>query len=166
MKCTSAYPASPSDAHLKTIPHMATMFECMTGLSDHTTGIGVPVAATALGARVIEKHFCLDRKDGGVDSSFSLEPSEFTLMASECSRAYSSLGEVRYPLTVSEDKKTFRRSLYVVENIEKGELLSSKNIRVIRPGFGLEPKWLDRLIGSKAKRKLNKGSPLQFSDVL
>lgn len=148
LKCTSAYPSSPADANLLTIPHMAQMFDCQVGLSDHTMGIGVPIAAVALGATVIEKHFCLSREEGGVDSAFSLEPHELKALVEETEKAWLALGKVRYQATVVEEKsKQFRRSLYFVKDMKAGEVITEECIRAIRPGFGLPVKEWDNVIG-------------------
>lgn len=148
LKCTSAYPASPVDANLLTIPHMAQMFDCPVGLSDHTMGIGVPIAAVALGATVIEKHFCLSRAEGGVDSAFSLEPHELKALVEETEKAWLALGRVRYQATSVEEKsKQFRRSLYFVKDMKAGEVITEDCIRAIRPGFGLPVKEWDNVVG-------------------
>ena len=158
LKCTSAYPASPLDANIKTIPHMAQMFDCPVGLSDHTMGIGVPIAAVALGASVIEKHFCLSRAEGGVDSDFSLEPHELKLLVEEVNRAYQSLGKVKYKTSAVEDKsKQYRRSIYFVKDMKAGDIITGDCIRCIRPGFGLAPKYWDELIGKKVRDSVNVG---------
>jgi pseudaminic acid synthase len=163
LKCTSAYPALPSDAHLATIPHMRDMLNIPVGLSDHTLGIGVAVASTVLGAAVIEKHFTLDRSEGGVDSAFSLEPQEFSSMVTECNRAFEALGEIRYKRGTQEQSSTrFKRSLYVAEDVSEGETFDSKNIRSIRPGLGLAPKHFDDFLGKKASRSISKGTPLSW----
>ena len=161
LKCTSAYPASPSDANLKTIPHMAEMFNCQVGLSDHTMGIGVPIAAVALGATVIEKHFCLSRAEGGVDSDFSLEPHELKMLVEETKRAWQALGKVKYQTTKVEEKsKQFRRSIYFVKDMKAGEIITEDCIRCIRPGYGLEPKYWDDIIGTKVSNSVNIGWPV------
>jgi pseudaminic acid synthase len=166
LKCTSTYPATPKNTNLMTIPHLAELFGCQVGLSDHTMGVGVSVASIALGARVIEKHFCLSRAEGGVDSSFSLEPSEFKMLTTECERAFEGLGKVHYGILEEEQKSlNYKRSIYVVKDIEAGEVLTSENIRIIRPGLGLQPKYFDIVLGKTAKQKLKRGQPLTF-DVL
>jgi N-acetylneuraminate synthase len=163
LKCTSTYPATPENTNLLTIPHMREMFNCHIGLSDHTMGIGAAVASVSLGARVIEKHFTLNRKDGGVDSSFSIEPSELELLVIESERAFLSLGSVFYGVQDSELKSLrFKRSLYVVKDIEAGEMFSSDNVRVIRPGDGLQPKYYERVIGKIANRNISSGTPLSW----
>ncbi|WP_338813911.1 pseudaminic acid synthase [Bernardetia sp. Wsw4-3y2] len=166
LKCTSTYPASAVDSNLLTIPHMESMFDCIIGLSDHTLGIGVAVAATALGARVIEKHFTLNRKDGGLDASFSLEPHEFKSLVEETEKAFDALGKVTYGITTAEQKSiTFRRSIYVVEDIKEGEVFTSTNIRVIRPGKGLLPKFYNNIIGKTSKQDISKGTALSWNNL-
>jgi len=163
LKCTSTYPASPDTCHLKTIPHLAQMFDLPVGLSDHTLGIGVAVAAVALGAQVIEKHFTLDRADGGVDSAFSLEPHELEALVRETERAFLALGEIRYGIGKSEkDSRKFKRSVYVVKDIEAGQTFTEDNLRVIRPGLGLEPAYFEKLLGRKAPVNLRAGTPLRW----
>lgn len=167
LKCTSNYPASPENSNLHTIPHLRDMFNCEVGLSDHTMGIGVPCAAVALGATVIEKHFCLSRSDGGVDSAFSLEPEELKAMVTETKRAWQSLGTIKYGVQESERKSLlFKRSIYVVKDIKAGENFTMDNIRIIRPGDGLEPKYYNSIISHKSNQDLSKGTPLLFSHIL
>jgi pseudaminic acid synthase len=164
LKCTSAYPASPLDANLKTIPHLAEMLDCQVGLSDHTMGIGVPIAAVALGATVIEKHFCLSRKEGGVDADFSLEPAELKLLVEETHRAWQSLGKVNYQQSEVEEKsKQFRRSIYFVKDMKIGEEITEECIRCIRPGFGLEPKFWESIIGKKVSTNIPRGERVTWS---
>jgi len=166
LKCTSTYPASASDSNLLTIPDLQKRFDCKAGLSDHTLGIGVAVAAVALGATMIEKHFTLDRADGGVDAAFSLEPYEMKQLVTEVRRAHQALGDVSYGPTESEvDSLRFRRSLYVVEDCAEGELLTPSNVRSIRPGFGLEPKFYKDVLGKKARVAIGKGTPLSWDLV-
>jgi N-acetylneuraminate synthase len=166
LKCTSTYPASPENTNLLTIPDMRKRFECEIGLSDHTMGVGTSVAAVALGATVIEKHFCLSRAEGGVDSAFSLEPHEFKLLVEETKRAWQSLGEIRYGiLEVEKNSLNYKRSLYAVKDIKKGEFFSSENIRVIRPGDGLHPRYYDLIIGKQAKKDILRGSPIHTEDI-
>jgi len=161
LKCTSNYPASPENSNVRTIPHMRDLFQCEIGLSDHTMGIGVPCAAVTLGATVIEKHFCLSRAEGGVDSAFSLEPDELKSLVIETERAWQSLGQVQYGVQESEKKSLlFKRSIYVVKDIKAGEVFTEKNIRVIRPGDGIAPKYYDVLLGHIATRDFKEGSPL------
>lgn len=163
LKCTSTYPATPMNTNLATIPHMAAMFDCHVGLSDHTMGTGVAVASVALGARVIEKHFTLDRSEGGVDASFSLEPSEFKGLVQETERAFQGIGKVHYGILPDEIKsKTFKRSIYVVRDINKGEVLTEENIRIIRPGLGLAPKYFDIVLGKTINQSVQKGTALTF----
>ena len=166
LKCTSAYPADPKDANLTTILDMQKRFGCKVGLSDHTIGIAVPVAAVALGACAIEKHFTLSRRDGGADSGFSLEPKEFKAMVEMVRIAEQSLGKVEYGGTESEEKsKVFRRSIFVVEDIKDGDVFSKRNVRSIRPGYGLPPRYLESVIGRVAVCNLYRGSPLRFEHV-
>lgn len=166
LKCTSTYPASPENSHLMSIPHLREAFGCEVGISDHTLGIGAAVAAVALGATVIEKHVTLRRADGGVDSAFSLEPHEVRALVEESERARLSLGQVHYGASSAEKASLkYRRSLYVVADIQAGEVFSDANVRAIRPGFGLAPKHLDAVIGRRAARDLPRGTPLSW-DVL
>ena len=166
LKCTSAYPAPASAANLKTMGHLADMFDCLVGLSDHTAGIGVAVAAVTLGACMIEKHFTLDRAAGGPDASFSLEPAEMTMLVQECQRAQQALGRVSYERTQAEEKSImFRRSVFVVEDIAAGELLNENNVRVIRPGYGLAPKYLEKCLGKRANKALRRGTPLSWEMI-
>ncbi|WP_375373867.1 pseudaminic acid synthase [Anoxybacillus sp. LAT_26] len=163
LKCTSTYPASPENTNILTIPHMRELFDCQVGLSDHTMGIGVAVASVALGATVIEKHFTLSRADGGVDSAFSMEPDEMKALVIETERAWQALGEVKYGPTEKEKSSLkFRRSIYVAKDIKAGEKFTKENIRVIRPGYGLEPKYFERIIGLTANQDLKAGTPLSF----
>lgn len=166
LKCTSAYPADPIDSNLNTLPHLSNLFDVLVGISDHTLGIGVAVAAVALRAVFIEKHLTLSRKDGGVDSSFSLEPEEFKSLVVESKRAWLSLGKVKYGATSKElDSRRWRRSLYVSKDIKKGELLSELNIKSIRPGYGLAPKHYWKVIGKPAKVDLKKGTALNWDHI-
>ncbi len=166
LKCTSNYPSSPENTNLRTIPHLRELFDSEVGLSDHTFGIGAPVAAVALGATVIEKHFCLDRSEGGVDSAFSLEPDELKALVIETERAWQALGKVQYGIQKSEEKsKLFKRSIYVVKDIKEGEKFSPENIRVIRPGDGLAPKYYEEILGRSSPKNLKRGTPLHF-DVI
>nr|WP_298096657.1 pseudaminic acid synthase [uncultured Shinella sp.] len=163
LKCTSTYPAPPANTNLLTIPHMAQLFGCEVGLSDHTLGVGVPVGATALGATVIEKHFCLARSEGGVDSAFSLEPAEFKQMVEECKRVKQAVGRVWYGATESEVKaRTRRRSLYVGVDLQPGDELTVENLRRIRPGLGLAPKFYDTLLGRKVTKAVPAGTPVSW----
>ena len=162
LKCTSTYPATPENTNLATIPVLQQIFpDCKIGLSDHTMGIGVSLASVALGAQVIEKHFTLRRADGGVDSAFSMEPQEMKMLVTESERAFLAMGKVQLQIQQSETKsQIFKRSIYVVEDINEGELFTEKNIRVIRPGDGLEPKYYEDLLGKKAAKNYLKGTPL------
>ena len=166
LKCTSSYPASPEQTNLLTIPHLRTRFDCEVGLSDHTGGIGAAVASVALGATVVEKHLTLRRADGGVDSTFSLEPDELAQLVVETGRAWQALGEVNYGPTAAERPSLqFRRSLYVVEDVQAGELLTARNVRAIRPGLGLPPKCAEQVIGRRAAFDIARGTPLAWDLV-
>lgn len=166
LHCTSGYPTPPEDCDLRTIPHLAEAFGCLVGLSDHTHGLAAPVAATALGAVAIEKHFTLKRADGGVDSEFSLEAEELTGMVTATRTAWAALGAVDYQLKPSEGRgRDFRRSLYVVADVAPGEILSAANVRSIRPGFGMLPKYLPEVLGKPAARALKRGEPLDWSMI-
>lgn len=163
LKCTSSYPATPEHSHLATIPHLRQLFGCQIGLSDHTLGIGAAVASVALGARVIEKHFTLRREDGGVDSAFSLEPAELKLLVEESARARQSVGRVHYGRTQAEEKSlVFRRSLYIVQDLKAGDVLTPDNLRAIRPGLGLPPKYLETLLGRQLGRDVRRGTPMAW----
>ncbi len=165
LKCTSAYPAKIEDANLAMIKNMAQKYDVITGLSDHTLGTLVPTLSVAMGAQVIEKHFILDKSIGGPDASFSLDEKEFTEMVEQVRQAEKAMGTVDYSLTDGKKKsREFSRSLYVVEDIKKGEIISAKNVRSIRPGFGMHPKFQKDIIGKKAKHDLPKG--LAASDDL
>lgn len=167
LKCTSTYPASAADSNILTIPHMRQLFECEIGLSDHTMGLGVSVASIALGATVIEKHFTLDRRDGGVDSTFSIEPSELKMLVNETHNAWSSLGGIKYGPTAAEIKSLkYRRSLYALEDINPGDHFSKLNVGSVRPGLGLPVKYLEKIIGKTAKQKIAKGAPISWAIVL
>lgn len=167
LKCTSTYPASPENTNLQTIAHMRNLFACEVGLSDHTMGIGAAVAAVAIGATVIEKHFTLCRADGGVDSAFSLEPSELASLVSETGRAHEALGSISYGPTESEKSSlSRRRSLYIGENMKSGEILTPKNLRRIRPGNGLMPKYYESLLGKRVKFDVSKGTPVSWDIIL
>lgn len=164
LKCTSTYPASPENTNLLTMPNLREIFGCLVGISDHTMGIGVSVAAAALGASVIEKHFTLRRADGGIDSAFSMEPAEMKHLVIETNRASLALGKVSYGPTSSEIKSmVFRRSLYVVADLQAGDVLDYDNIRSIRPGKGLPPKFLEIVIGMRVTRNVRRGEPLSWS---
>ena len=166
LKCTSSYPASPKGSNLLTIPHMKELFKCNVGVSDHTLGIGVAVASMALGARVVEKHFTLSRSDGGVDSAFSLEPTEMAQLVRECNTAVQALGHVSYQMQEQERKSlVYRRSLYVVKDMQAGDVLTSENMRSIRPGLGIAPKYYEILIGKKVKRNICRGTAVSWDIV-
>ncbi|MCY8915499.1 pseudaminic acid synthase [Bacillus atrophaeus] len=166
LKCTSTYPASPENTNISTIPHMKELFNCQVGLSDHTMGTGVAVASVALGATVIEKHFTLSRADGGVDSAFSLEPHELKELVIETERAWQALGQITYGPTDKEKASLkFRRSIYVKKDIKAGEIFTKENIKVVRPGYGLEPKYFDLIIGRTAKKHISAGTPLGWDYI-
>lgn len=166
LKCTSSYPASPENTNLLTLPDLARRFDCQVGVSDHTVGIGVAVAGIALGATMIEKHFTLTRVDGGLDSAFSIEPQEMKQLVLETERAWQSIGKVYYGPTEQEKKSLiFRRSLYVIKDIKEGESITKENIRSIRPNQGLSPKYLDDLLGKRAKRDIKRGTPMSWELV-
>ncbi|WP_104494377.1 pseudaminic acid synthase [Paracoccus denitrificans] len=163
LKCTSSYPASPENTNLLTMPQIGATFGVNFGLSDHTLGVGVSVAATALGASVIEKHFILDRSEGGVDSAFSLEPGEFRLLVDETTRAAQSLGRVHFGGTASEQAgRRKRRSLYIGQDMKAGDILTPANLRRIRPGSGLAPRHYDMLLGRRLGRDAAKGTPMSW----
>lgn len=163
LKCTSSYPASPANSHLRTIAHLRDLFACEVGLSDHTLGIGAAIASIALGASVIEKHFTLRRADGGVDSAFSLEPEEMASLVCESERAWQALGEIRYGPTAAEEKaRQRRRSLYVVKDLQAGDALTADNLRAIRPGLGLPPKMLEVVLGKRVNQPVKAGTPLDW----
>ena len=166
LKCTSSYPASPENTNILTIPHMRDLFGVQVGLSDHTLGIGVAVAAVALGATVIEKHFTISRTEGGVDSAFSLEPHEFKALVQETERAWQARGEVSYTLSAKEKNSLrFRRSLYIVEDMQPGDRITPENMRAIRPGLGLPPKYYDILLGKRVKSQVRVGTPVSWDLV-
>jgi pseudaminic acid synthase len=166
LKCTSTYPATPANTNVATIPHMRALFDVQVGLSDHTMGMGVSLASVALGATVIEKHFTLDRSDGGVDSSFSMEPAEMATLVIESERAWQGLGKITYGATEAEEgSRQFRRSLYVSDDLKEGDRLSAANMRAIRPGFGLPPKHVDMILGSCVRRDVKRGTPVSWDLV-
>jgi pseudaminic acid synthase len=166
LKCTSSYPAPINEANMIMVKDLADRFGLITGLSDHTLGATVPVVAVCFGAKIIEKHFILDRSIGGPDSTFSMNEEEFTAMVKAVREAESAIGVVDYALTEKQLKgKDFSRSLYIVDTIEQGELLTEKNIRSIRPGFGLHPKYYSSVLGKKAKKKLRYGDRLSLDDI-
>jgi pseudaminic acid synthase len=163
LKCTSSYPATPEHTHLRTLPHLRKLFGCEVGLSDHTIGVGAAVAAVALGATVIEKHFTLRRADGGVDAVFSMEPEEMHALVEESRRAWQALGEIRYgPTETEKQSMVFRRSLYVSRDLMAGDVLCNDNVRAIRPGYGLPTKYLDMLLGRRVIRDVPRGTPVSW----
>ena len=163
LKCTSNYPATPETSNLMTIPHMRDLFACPIGLSDHTLGIGAALASVALGAVAIEKHVTLSRADGGVDADFSLEPHELRSLVDESNRAWHALGHVHYGLLEEErGSKSFRRSLYIAADMKAGEIFTNKNLRAVRPGLGLPPKYLEMLLGKRITRDAKKGTALNW----
>ncbi|MDR3602250.1 MAG: pseudaminic acid synthase [Desulfosporosinus sp.] len=166
LKCTSTYPATSDNTNILTIPHMRELFDCEVGLSDHTMGLGVAVASVALGATVIEKHFTLSRADGGVDSAFSMEPYEMCQLVKETEHAWQALGRVAYGATEKEKASLqYRRSLYIVEDMKAGDTLTRDNLRAIRPGLGLPPKYVDILIGKRLNQDVSKGTPASWDIV-
>lgn len=166
LKCTSTYPATAANTNISTITNMRDAFGVDVGLSDHTMGCGVAVAAVGLGAVLVEKHFTLRRADGGVDSTFSLEPEEFQILRDETERAWQALGRVTYGGTKAEEKsRAFRRSLYIGKDMAEGEELTPETLRIIRPGFGLPPKFYDQLLGKRVKRAVTAGTPVDW-DVI
>jgi len=166
LKYTSEYSAKISDSNLLTIPNMKETFNVEVGLSDHTIGITVPIVSVSFGARVIEKHFILDRKIGGPDASFSMEPHEFKLMVEHIREAESAIGKIDYSMTKSKkNNRLLGRSLFVVENIKAGEIFTDKNVRSIRPGNGLSPKYYNEIINKIATRDISRGNPLNWYDI-
>ncbi|WP_394234916.1 pseudaminic acid synthase [Niallia oryzisoli] len=166
LKCTSTYPTTPENTNISTIPHMRELFDVQVGLSDHTMGIGVAIASVALGATVIEKHFTLSRADGGVDSAFSMEPDEMKALVLEAERAWQAIGKVTYGPTENEKASLkFRRSIYVAKDIKVGDRFTRDNIKIIRPGYGLEPKYYERILNTTANKDLITGTPLTFEEL-
>ncbi|MBU2511636.1 pseudaminic acid synthase [bacterium] len=166
LKCTSTYPALARDSNILTIPHMQKLFCTQVGLSDHTLGIGVPLAAVALGATVIEKHLTLSRKDEGVDSAFSLEPDEMKRLVIESEQVWSSLGGIHYgPTEKEKGSLQFRRSIYVIKSINEGDVLTRENIRCIRPGLGLPPKFFEGILGKRVNCEIKLGTPLSWDHI-
>lgn len=164
LKCTAAYPANPADVHLRTLAHLASCFDTLVGLSDHTLGLGVPIASVALGCCVIEKHLTLSRADGGVDSAFSLEPHEFKSLVEETRRAWEALGQVHYgPIPAEKTTLSHRPSLYFVEDLAEGETVQARHVRSVRPAKGLPPKYEPAIIGLKVARSIQKGTPVNWS---
>ena len=167
LKCTSTYPATPETSNLLTVPYLRDRYGCEIGLSDHTLGIGVALASVALGATVIEKHFTLRRADGGVDSAFSMEPDEMKQLVEETGRAWQSIGKTFVGPTEAEKSSiTFRRSLYIVKDLKAGDILTKENVRAIRPGLGLPPKYLNQVLGKTIRRDLKTGTALQHSELI
>jgi N-acetylneuraminate synthase len=166
LKCTSTYPATPDNINLMTIPHLRDLLGCEVGLSDHTMGVGVSVASVALGATLIEKHFTLDRSEGGVDSAFSMEPAEMAQLVVECKQAWQALGGVAYGPTEAEKKSLqYRRSLYITRDVAAGETLTAENVRAIRPGLGLPTKYLDQVLGRKVRRDVMRGTAVSWDFI-
>ncbi|MES2510098.1 MAG: pseudaminic acid synthase [Pseudomonadota bacterium] len=164
LKCTSTYPATPQNTNILTIPHLRELFDCEVGLSDHTMGVGVAVASVALGATVVEKHFTLNRADGGVDSSFSMEPAEMAQLVLESERAWQALGQVSYGITEAEKPSlVFRRSIYIAEDLKAGDVFNTQNLRCVRPGMGLPPRFYETLLGRKVKQDVKKGTPMHWN---
>jgi len=166
LKCTSTYPATPENSNVLTIPHLRQLFDCEVGLSDHTLGVGAAIASVAHGATVIEKHFTLRRADGGVDSTFSMEPEEMKQLVNETERAWLSLGEISYgPSEAEKGSLMFRRSLYIAEDMKAGDVLTKENLRIVRPGLGLAPKYYDVLLGRKVSHDVKKGSAVRWDII-
>ncbi|WP_400191291.1 pseudaminic acid synthase [Hymenobacter sp. B81] len=167
LKCTSTYPATPQNTNLRTIPHLQQLYpDCLVGLSDHTMGVGASVAAVALGACVVEKHVTLRRADGGVDSAFSLEPEEVAQLVTETERAWQALGSIQYGVQrAEENSRLYKRSLYVARDIAAGEPFSRENLRVVRPGDGLPPRYFDQVLGKPARAALRAGTPLSWENL-
>lgn len=166
LKCTSTYPATPENTNVRTIPHLKDLYACHVGLSDHTMGVGASITAVALGACIIEKHFCLSRAEGGVDSAFSLEPAELKSLVVETERAFLSLGKIQYGIQEAEKKSiNFKRSIYVVKDIAKGEVFTEENIRVIRPGDGMPPHFYEKLLGKSVQKDILRGTPLSVEHL-
>ncbi|WP_026972605.1 pseudaminic acid synthase [Aliagarivorans marinus] len=166
LKCTSTYPAASTNTNLATIPHMRQSFGCLVGLSDHTQGIGASVASVALGATVIEKHFVIDRSAGGVDAAFSMEPDEMAALVRECKTAHQAIGNVVYGGTQAEaDAKRYRRSIYIAQDVKQGEALSEQNLKVVRPGLGLAPRYWEEVLGRVATKDFAAGTPLDWTMV-
>lgn len=164
LKCTSTYPASPKNTNISMIPHMQELFNCQIGLSDHTMGTAVSVASVALGATVIEKHFTTSRADGGVDAAFSMEPNEMQALVVDTEKAWQALGHITYGPTEEEQKSMkFRRSIYIVKDLKAGDVLTKDNLRVIRPGYGLAPKYYEHLLGKKVDKEIKAGTPADWS---
>jgi len=166
LKCTSSYPAPIEEANLLTIPHLKETFDVVPGLSDHTMGSSVAIAAVALGAKIIEKHFILDRNLGGPDSSFSMEPEEFKQMVESIRNVEKALGKINYDLTPkAKNSRVFTRSLFIVEDVKAGETVTENNVRSIRPGYGLHPMYLNEVMGKKFRKNISKGTPLDWRHI-
>lgn len=166
LKCTSSYPATPDGSNLLTIPHMKKLFDCKVGLSDHTLGIGAAIASVVLGASVIEKHFTIARSDGGVDAAFSMEPEEMRQLVNEVKIARQAMGKVSYSIQGQEQKSLqYRRSLYIVEDLKSGDVLTASNMKSIRPGYGISPKYYECLLGKTVKRNIDRGTSLQWDMI-
>lgn len=164
LKCTSNYPASPASSNLASLPHLRKLFDCQVGLSDHTLGIGAAIASVALGATVIEKHVTLSRAEGGVDAAFSLEPAELKQLVTETHTAWQALGSTQIGPTEEERSSlVFRRTLYICEDLQEGDVLTAENLRAIRPGYGLPPKFIDRLMGKRVATAIKRGTPMDWS---
>ena len=167
LKCTSTYPADPKNTNIKTIENMRRVFDLEVGISDHTLGIGVSIASVALGATVIEKHFTLNREEGGVDSQFSLEPDELAALVDEAKRAWEALGNIQYGSTKAEEEsRRHRRSIYASANIKKDEILTANNTKIVRPGYGLAPKYYELIIGSRATKDIDYGEAIKWEHLM
>ena len=167
LKCTSTYPAAPENSNISTIPHLRELFGMDVGLSDHTMGVGVSIAAVTLGAVVVEKHFTTSRADGGVDSSFSLEPLELKMLVEETKRAWQSIGHIKYgPTDAEKPSLDHRRTLYIGKDLQRGDVLTKENVRIIRPGLGLPPKYFELVIGKAVKQDVKKGTALSWELLL
>ncbi len=163
LKCTSSYPASPSASNLNSIPYLKELFKCEVGLSDHTLGIGAAIASVALGASVIEKHFTLSREEGGVDAAFSLEPHEFSSLVAETKIAREAMGQVAIGMGEEESSsRIFKRTLYICQDLNKGDELNELNLRAIRPGYGLPPKYINQFLGKRVSKNIKRGTPLDW----
>jgi pseudaminic acid synthase len=166
LKCTSSYPSTPESTNILTVPHMRELFNCEVGLSDHTMGVGAACCGIALGATVIEKHFTIKRSEGGVDAAFSMEPAEMALLRTESKHAWQAKGMVSYgPEEREKASLVFRRSLYIVKDMSEGDILTAENLRTIRPGFGLPPRFYDKLLGKKVKKAIKRGTPVTWELV-
>ena len=167
LKCTSTYPATPENSNLLTIPHLRDLFNVQVGLSDHTMGIGSAIASIAFGATFVEKHFTLRRDDGGVDSAFSMEPEEMAQLVVESERAWQAIGKVQYgPVDAEKPSKNFKRSIYIAEDMKAGEILTTDNLKLVRPGMGLSPKFYESLLGKTIKTDVSAGTPMSWDLVL